>query len=240
MKKIFGLLLFISVAFISGAQKTIHDANATARTVSSFHAISVSNAFDVIITQGSEEGLAVSARYKEDINNIKTSVENGVLKIWYDTDMKNVQWGKDKRLKAYIAVKNLDEIKASGATNINLEGNFKATSLKLRLSGASDLKGDIAVDGKLYINMSGASDLKITGYANDVEIDASGASDVKGYDFKANTCSVDASGASDVRITVDKEVSAKLSGASSLHYKGSALMRDVKTNGSSSISRKSR
>jgi hypothetical protein len=107
------------------------------------------------------------------------------------------------------------------------------------LSGASDLSGELNVSGALDANLSGASDMDITGSAQSVTIDASGASDVKAYDFTTNTCKVDASGASGVRITVDKELSATLSGASSVNYKGAALIRDIKTSGASSVSRKS-
>jgi hypothetical protein len=70
-------------------------------------------------------------------------------------------------------------------------------------------------------------------------IDVSGASDIKAYDFTTTTCNIEASGASGVRITVDKELSAKLSGASNVTYKGGALIRDIKTSGASSVSRKS-
>jgi hypothetical protein len=81
--------------------------------------------------------------------------------------------------------------------------------------------------------------MDITGSAHSVTINASGASDVKAYNFTTTTCNVDASGASGVRITVDKELSAKLSGASNVSYKGAAMIRDIKTSGASSISRKS-
>jgi len=95
------------------------------------------------------------------------------------------------------------------------------------------------VNGLLDIHISGASDVEINGTADEVKIDASGASDVKAYDFTTTNCSVDASGASSIKITVNKELSAKLSGASSVNYKGSAMIRDIKTSGASSISRKS-
>jgi hypothetical protein len=109
----------------------------------------------------------------------------------------------------------------------------------MHLSGATDLSGELIVDGNLEIDLSGASDLTISGSAQNVTIDASGASDVKAYDFTTNTCNVEASGASGVRITVDKELSARLSGASNVSYKGAALIRDIKTSGASNISRKS-
>ncbi len=237
MKK---LLLAVALAFTSvlaTAQKVVNDPNAEVRSISSFHAIHVSNAFDVIITQGSQESLAVSASDKEDLPNIKTYVENGVLKILYDK--KDKWWPKKRKLKAYIAVKNLDEIKGSGASNFKIEGTLNAANLKLGFSGASDLEGKLVVSSRLEVHLSGASDIEISGSANEVSIDANGASDVKAFNFTTANCTVDASGASSVRITVDKELSAKLSGASSVQYKGTAMIKDIKTSGASSISRKS-
>jgi hypothetical protein len=233
-------LLFLIAAFFytsAVAQKTVYDKNAEQRTVSSFHAVHISNAFDVYLTQSNEERVAVSAADPEDLRRIETVVEDGVLKIRYDDPKK--LWRGNKKLKAYVAVKNVDQLRASGACDIKIEGSLRAASLKMHLSGATDLSGELIVDGNLDIDLSGASDLTISGSAQNVTIDVSGASDVKAYDFTTNTCNVEASGASGVRITVDKELSARLSGASNVSYKGAALIRDIKTSGASNISRKS-
>lgn len=237
MKKIFSafLLLFFATAVL--AQKVVNDVNAEARPVGSFHAVSISHAFKVIITQGAEEGLAVSANDKEDLQYIKTAVENGVLKIWVDDKRKF--WPKNRKLRAYISAKTLDAISASGASDIDIEGTFNASSMKINLSGASDLSGRLVVSGNLNVDLSGASDITISGSAQTAEFDLSGASDVKGYEFSTVTCNVEASGACGVHITVDKELSARLSGASSVSYKGTGTVRDIRTSGASSISRKS-
>lgn len=233
------LFTFLTLVFSSGlfAQKVINDAHAEVRSVPSFHAIHVSHAFDVLITQGNTESVAVSASEKEDVAGITTEVHNGILKIGFKSDKK---WlSKNRKLRAYISVTNLDELKGGGATNIKIEGTLAASNLKLNMSGASDLKGRITVNGKLDIDLSGASDITLEGSADEVAIEASGASDIKAYDFTARNCTVAASGACTVRITVEKELSAKLSGASNISYKGSALIRDIKTSGASNISRKS-
>lgn len=236
MKKFFAILCLLTVSGLLHAQLTVNDANAEVRSVSPLTAIEISHAFDVIITQGNQEALAVSASNKNDLENIKTTVQNGVLKIWYD--QKGGKWG-NRKLKAYIGVKSLQKITASGASDIRIEGSLSAAQLKVQLSGASDLSGKVFVNETLDISLSGASDVKISGSANNVVVNAHGASDVKAYDFTAARCDVDASGASSVRITVEKELSVKLSGASSVDYKGAAMIKDVKTSGASSVSRKS-
>jgi len=237
MKKLLFFALLALTAFAVNAQKTIYDANAEVRSVGSFTGIQLSNAFTVVITQASEEGVAVSASNKDELENIKTTVENGVLKIWYDNKMK---WSRNNtRLKAYISVKNLESIKANGACDVKIEGTLNAQNLSINLNGASDISGKLNVSGLLKVDLNGASDLSISGLADQLEVDASGASELKAYDFTVSNCSVEASGASSVQITVEKELSAQLSGASSVRYKGTAVIKDIKTSGASSISRRS-
>ena len=90
----------------------------------------------------------------------------------------------------------------------------------------------------LIMDLSGASDVTISGSASVVVIESSGASDVKGYDLVTDMCTAKASGASDVNITVNKELNARASGSSDIYYKGSAVIKDMQSSGASNISRK--
>ena len=100
------------------------------------------------------------------------------------------------------------------------------------------MKGKIDAK-KLIVDINGASDATISGNAADLKVEASGASDFKGFDLVTNYCDAKATGASSVNITVNKELSAHASGASSVRFKGEGLIRDIKTSGSSNVSRKS-
>ena len=230
-------LLFVNV-FTAQAQKIINDPNAEVRKVSSFRAVHISNSFEVVLTQSAQEALAVSANDPKYLPDIKTSVENGILRIRADED-KKFRLPVNRKLKAYISVKNLDELRVTGASEVKIEGSLKANTLKLNVVGASKLNGDLQVDRTLEVELSGASDLNITGSADEVQIDASGASDVKAFDFRTSVANIAASGACNIRITIDKELSANLSGASNVAYKGSAVVRNIKTSGASSVNRKS-
>ena len=236
MKIIFAIALLLSIHTVF-AQTVVNDPNVEPRNVPSFHAVQVSSAFEVMISQGNEASVAVSASSKDVISHIQTKVEDGVLSIWLDE--KGKKWTKNRKLRAYISVKDMDLFKASGACDIKIDGQLKLSDLILVLSGASVMSGNLVISGKFKVDLSGASDLKITGSADEVVIAAEGASDVKAFDFVTSVCNVTASGASDVRITVDKEISAKLTGASSMSYKGGAIIKDIKTSGASSISKKS-
>jgi hypothetical protein len=216
------------------AQPVVSDPNIQLREAKNFHAISVSSAFDVYLTQDKEEKVAVSASETKYLEYIKVEVRNGVLEIGWDHKGK---WNNgNKKLKAYISFKIIDKLKASGACNVSIIGVLKADDLLVDLSGASDLKGKMDTK-KLTFDISGASDSKISGVAVSLDIDASGASKFKGFDLATDYCSIRASGASDIKITVNKELSATASGASDIDYKGAGVIRDIKTSGASSISR---
>jgi putative autotransporter adhesin-like protein len=240
MKKIQVMVMTMLVSAALFAQKTINDANAEARTVGSFHAIKISNAFDVYISQASEDAVAISASKPEYKAKIITKVENGVLIIRFEDDKKFWKGFNNDRqkLKAYISLKKIDKLDVSGACNVFFEEGLSSEELVVILSGASDIKGKIDAK-KLVVDISGASDATISGNAADLKVEASGASDFKGFDMVTNYCDAKATGASSVNITVNKELSAHASGASSVKFKGEGLIRDIKTSGASNVSRKS-
>lgn len=231
MKKIFSLLVAIGLITMASAQKIINDANTQKRNISGFHAIEVSGGIDLYLSQG-DEAVAVSASKVEYRDKIITEVKNGVLKIWFDWKSNvKIEWS-NRKLKAYVSFKNLDGLEASGGSDVNVDGTIKTAKLDMEISGGSDFKGKVESDD-LKINASGGSDVNIAGKAAKLTIDASGGSDFSGYDFAADICNVEASGGSDVHVTVNKELTANASGGSDVFYKGSGLIRDLKTGGGS-------
>jgi hypothetical protein len=239
MKKLFFFLSCVVIFGTASAQsKLINDPNAEVRKLDAgFHAIEVSSAIDLYITQGNDEALAVSASDKNDLPHLVTEVDNGVLKIKFQNTGRIIWHWKSRKIKAYVSFKNIDKLSASGASNVYVQGTLSGSSLAVHISGASDLKGDLKL-GELSIDQSGASDALISGTANNVTIQVSGASDVKAFDLVAENCTAHASGASDIKITVNKELNAHASGASDIHYKGTAVIKDLHSSGASSISKR--
>ncbi len=233
------ITLFVSLLILTGtilAQKTIRDANVQSRNgLKNFNTVQVSSGIDLYLTQSSEEAVAVSASTEEYRNKIITEVVDGVLKIYYE---KKDGWnwslhGDNKKLKAYVSVKNLDRLGASGGSDVSLETAIRSNRLSISLSGGSDLKGEIQCD-EFSLSASGGSDAIIKGKAGQVKITASGGSDVDGYGLITDVCKVVSSGGSDVSITANKQMDATASGGSDIRYKGNATATTSKS-GSSDI-----
>jgi hypothetical protein len=232
MKKYLLLLLPALFCLSVSAQKTIRDANAEIREVGHFHAISVSGGIDLYLTNG-EDAVAVSAKDKETASKIHAVVENGVLKISFDWK-ENMIFTSSKQLKAYVSFREIDQLLASGGSDVDLDGTVKSKSFKLSISGGSDFKGTVDVEA-LKVEQSGGSDIEISGRATEAKIDASGGSDFEGYKLVTNNCKVDASGGSDIHITVNNELRASASGASDVMMRGNGTIVEKKESGSSDI-----
>ena len=237
MKKYFLLLSLLAFTVIASAQnELVIDPNAELRTVNGgFSSIKVSGGFDLYLSQSNEETIAVSASEERFKQGIKTFVENGKLRIFYDGEK---AWGiKNKKLKVYVSFKNIDKIDAAGASDVFVAGSMAVNTLNLHFSGASEFRGSVKVN-ELELDLSGASDIKISGMAASVRIASSGASDIKGYGLVTDICNATASGASDINITVNKELNANASGASHIYYMGAAMLKELHSSGASNVERK--
>ena len=219
----------------ANTQKLVNDPNAVKRNITSFHAIEIGTGIDLYLTQANEEAVAVSASKPEYRDKIITEVKGGVLKIYYDHDY--LHWGGgDRKMKAYVSFKALDDLHAGGGSDVYTEGSIKSNSLTVSLSGGSDFHGSVSATD-LKMNASGGSDVFVSGTAKSLSVDASGGSDFHGYDLATDNCDVDASGGSDVEITANKEMNIGASGGSDVHYKGSGVIKNLNRSGSSDITK---
>lgn len=234
MKQFFLSLLFFC-GYASFAQKQfVVDPDAEVRSLTgSFKSIKVSSGINLYLSRGDDEALAVSAS-GENKQEIKTEVENGELHISYSGE--KIHFNNRGRVNVYVAYKELEQINASGASEVIVAGEMNLPLLNVQLSGASIMRGELNI-GELNIRLSGASDMKISGTAKNVNIVSNGASDVKDYGFTAETCNVKVSGASDVAITVTKELYAVANGASDVLFKGNAEIKEKQSSGASTIAK---
>jgi Putative auto-transporter adhesin, head GIN domain len=236
MKKI--LVAFaVLFAFNSNAQETknvVNDPNAEARSVGNFTGVQVSGGIVLYLSQGKTDAVAVSTEDKKDMERIITEVKNGVLKIYIEKGSWNGWNWKNKNIKAYVTVKTLESLSSSGACVVKIIDAMNCSSLKLDVSGASVLSGEINAS-TIRFDLSGASSVTLKGKTTNANVDVSGASVLRGFDLMIDVCRVEASGASSVSISVSKELRAEASGASSLRYKGEPSIKEVSSSGASSI-----
>jgi hypothetical protein len=212
MKYLFTLLAFSWLATHTIGQKTVYDDKAVKREVGHFHAIEVSTGIEVLITEGNEEALAVSAPDQKWLDRLKTEVSGGVLRIYLENTW---DWNVPKNWKftVYVSYTQLDELKASSGASI--KGDVKLASLKAKQSsgGFVMLKGEV---DKLTVN-------------------ASSGGFFRGYELSTNYLVADVSSGGGVQVTVNKEVEAEASSGGYVSYKGNAVIRSINVNSGGSV-----
>ncbi|MCX6249916.1 MAG: DUF2807 domain-containing protein [Bacteroidetes bacterium] len=197
------------------------------REVSTFNSISVSGAYDVILSQGTAQSVVIEAD-ENLLPLIKTEVRGNELEIYNKHSI-----GHSHCMKVYVTVTDLRKIDLSGAVDLSTQTKLTTDELSIDESGASDTKMDIAVK-KLNIDCSGGSKLRFSGSATQVRMDVSGAVDIFAYDLATESFHLEISGAGKAEINVSKELNASISGAGTVHYKGTPekLLTDVSGAGS--------
>jgi len=203
----------------------------TQATFSDYNGIDASTAFTVYINfSNDEESIEIEAN--DNLHqHIEVKKQNGILFIGIED---NVHVRGNATLNAYITTKDLSSFSASGASRIIVEDLVETNNAQIYLSGASKFIGQFNVD-QLYSDLSGASILDIDGFSNDFELDASGASVFRNYVFSTKKMKADLSGASNAYLTVEEEIDIEASGASSLMFKGNAIITHQDLSGASTV-----
>lgn len=201
------------------AQKVVFGDDVQKRTISSFHAIETSSGIEVIISKGDKEELAVSVGDKAYIDEVRTVVENGILKVSRSNDNWKF-WNKWKnwKVKVYVSYTNLDVIKANSGGSVN----------------GSDLSL-----AKLNVRMNSGGSVSLTGNIESLDVDGSSGAQFRGYSLSTNVCKVEMSSGAGILVTVTKEISAKANSGGFVRFKGDGLIRDINVNSGGTVKRQS-
>jgi hypothetical protein len=124
----------------------------------------------------------------------------------------------------------------SGASNASFL-NMQVGALDTEVSGASSATGDITAAGNATLNVSGASRIEFNGRAQDLNGQASGASQLRLGGLTVQNAQIILSGASQGKVNASGKLSGSISAASHLGYLGSPTLGNLSTSGGSSVAR---
>lgn len=219
------------------AQKTFNDPNAEKRTVSNFHGIEVSTGIILYLSEGSTEDVAVSASKTAYRDKIVTKVENGILKIHYETKMGSINKVREsKNLKAYVSYRMLDKLNVNTGAEVEISRVLKASLLELKANTGGLVKGEVSVSD-FKVSQNTGSKITLSGKADKLEIDGDTGSKFMGENMSTVSCDVNVSTGAQVWIKAEKELQVKASTGAAVKYKGSASIKEIKTNTGGSVSK---
>lgn len=196
--------------------------------IDDFTRLEVSHSFEVNVTVGDEPSLTLRVD-----DNIESSLDVGVTGDTLRIGLEPRTTVTNATLEADLTVTSLDAIEGSGAVDVHV-ANLGGSALELQLSGSSDVDGAVDFES-MTSEISGASNLAVSGRIATLDLNASGASDLSLLDLERAVLVVSLSGASSAEVSVTDSIQASVSGASSLRYRGDPDVTNFDVSGASSI-----
>ena len=195
------------------------------RKVGEFSRISISGGYKVILKQDSTFSIKITADDNL-LKYIKTKLEGDKLRIYSKKSFCN------GLILVTIGVKNLEQIKASGAVEVDGDGKLVTKDLNIDLSGATKVNLDLNA-ANVTTSGSGATELNLKGQATSHNISISGVGHVYALDFVVGSCDIETSGAGHCEVNVLNNLNVHSSGASEVKYRGHPSISNDKSGASS-------
>jgi len=198
------------------------------RKLSGFNAISVGNAIQLQIRQGSEEKVMVET--DENIHPyLKTEVSGNELHISIKGNVNNASV-----LKVYVTVKELHELEAGSAAQIKSDGRIESDDFKISSGSGSSVSIGLKC-ANLKISASSGSSVLLTGSANAISAESSSGSSLVATDVKADKGVVEASSGAVAVMNISKELKASASSGANITILGNPAIRDTDSSSGGSI-----
>ena len=163
------------------------------REVGAFESIHISSVINATIVTGAQD-LSISAN-DNIIDLVITEVRDQILYI----DLEEGNYGEIS-ITAHITTPEFYELTTVGINSIQVN----------QFDGLDQVE----------LNIEGVGNIEISGSANEVLVNSSGASNLEGFDFTVTNCEINLTGIGNVQITATEELSGALSGVGNILYKG--------------------
>ena len=227
------LPLFLGACDGIGGKRVHGDGNiqSSDRPISSFKTLDLSVNADIYLSVGDHPAVKIECD-----NNLLQFVDvdqSGDVLTIRERDGFNLLPTHD--LKIYVTASDYDRINASCACNI--ESQSKLTSqegIEMHMSGAGNIKLEVDAP-RVEAHLSGAGNIYLKGQTKDVKLGLSGAGNAHCYDLLAENTDVDISGFGSAEVYASVKLSASVSGAGSVDYKGNATNVEQHVSGAGSV-----
>ncbi|MDX1910042.1 MAG: head GIN domain-containing protein [Saprospiraceae bacterium] len=185
------------------------------RSVTNFHAVDLQISGNVEVSVGESYFVEVSAQ-QNILPIIKTTVENGALRIYCDENL----WSSGE-IKVRVTAPAFDRFDVGGSGIIRLANALKSERLYLSVSGSGDIKCPQIETGNLEANIAGSGAIELGGTSSDLRADIAGSGDVRAKALTTQTLRVNISGSGSVSADVTTSLRADISGSGDVFYSGS-------------------
>lgn len=194
-------------------------ADPLALTASDFTGLDVSSGIKVVVAPAGSFSVSADSLQADDIHDLKYSVANGVLRLWYDWSIWRIFNFSPRAVTVTITMPAIASLVVSGGADARVNG-VPGDELRVDVSGGAHALIDAASAKRYAMAVSGGASATITGTCYSARLDASGGATV---DAKALDCAEvvgTASGGGHLVVSAGASVTADASGGARVEIHG--------------------
>jgi hypothetical protein len=199
------------------------------RNVDKFQSIAAMDGIKVYIIQGLTEAVRVETTSANFGNKIKTVVNKGILRIYFDAS-EDPNWkglvNSKEQFKVYVTTNDIATLSAENGASVNFENEFTSSSdLVVKLQSGALLTGQVTTKN-MKIAIRGGASSYLNGNVDQLDIQLTEGSRMLSPTLKINNCIAHASGASQAKLLVNGTLQAEAVNESVIKYRGNAELKN--------------
>lgn len=198
------------------------------RSLDAFTMIEAEFPGDVVLVQGHNQLVKAQAQHNI-INDLYTTVDNGILKIKLRNGLRLTTGSS---LKVYVTVPVIERISLMGSGNVSTD-QVTGTDLDIKLTGSGNMEIGNLEANTVYSEQTGSGNITIAGgSAHDLSVRLTGSGDLKARNFSAVDAEVVLTGSGSATVSVTNTLNAVISGSGNINYYGNpAVTQNVTGSG---------
>ena len=204
------------------------------RSVDAYDALSVHGSMNILLVEGSEESIKLTA---EDniLEYIEVTNTNGKLRI-KTKDHFNLKPSWKKGIQVEVPVEEVTKISLNGSGEVTGNLTLKAEKLKFSVNGSGDMK--VAADATaIKAAISGSGDIDISGKAAEFDAVVTGSGDVNASQLNATQATANITGSGDIKIHAKNLLTVKIVGSGDVMVNKDVATVNKKIVGSGEVSK---
>ena len=202
-----------------------------------FTRVSVAGGYRVVVRHGNAFKIEAGGD-RDNLDDLRVERDGSTLRIKpRNTGFFSKDWSRnEEKVLIRIEMPAVDGLELAGGVQGDLGGFDRQDRLQVQQAGMSHLRlnGNY---GTLKLSLAGPCRTTATGHADDLSLDAAGASELAGANLQTRTANVNLVGACKARLNVSETLTGEAVGASEVAYSGHPKTVKVDTIGASSLRR---
>jgi hypothetical protein len=202
------------------------------RAISDVHTVSLSWSGQMVIRQGEDESLTITA--DDNILPLITSdVRRGELVITIDSPYRSDMVRPSQPARFELTVRNVAALNVTGSAAVTA-ASWQTNDLALAVSGSGDIHIADLQAVFLDARLTGSGDITLAGQIDNQQVSVSGSGTFQAGQLRSQQASVSVTGSGTAIVWAEAALDATVSGSGSVDYRGQPALQQTIT-GSGSV-----